>query len=310
MMCDVGVFQGRPAIIAAQAIREGLSGRAPSWLDGGFRLIFQAWRVVTPGMVLASLFLYFGLIVPPRATRPGRRSSRPGWRSGLFYGYFYYWTAAGMALLLAWIVDSGHRRVAFHVGWIGGLVGLPYVVSSAIFKGTQSKEAFERIDAFLHIPRFHGLFCSRFEILTMVLLLVWIWFKRRDLLPIGLMILTGWLLLNHQAVSRLQIQNFHYRLVVQGPVTGVAMILVLATLRPSGRWTRPAWIASGAAIGLLIASGVWLRYLETDCKSSREEMSDYRHYSRRCPPGRSTGPRGRSRPATSWRATRPSPIGP
>ena len=41
----------------------------------------------------------------------------------LFYVYFYYWTAASIALDIAAAFDAGHRRVSLNTALIGGIDG-------------------------------------------------------------------------------------------------------------------------------------------------------------------------------------------
>ena len=50
----------------------------------------------------------------------------------LFFAYFYYWTAAGLALLIAIVVDRVRWRTYFHTGWIGALVGTPKLRTNVV----------------------------------------------------------------------------------------------------------------------------------------------------------------------------------
>ena len=100
----------------------------------------------------------------------------------LFYVYFYYWTAAGLALVLAWALDAGHRRVYFHAGWIGGLLGLPGVVSDFFLKQHLSPDFFVRCDRLVPIGRFTELVLPKEMLVATVLGLIWVLFRRRDLI--------------------------------------------------------------------------------------------------------------------------------
>ena len=127
----------------------------------------------------------------------------------LFHVYFYFWTSACLGLALAWLLDAGHRRVYFHTGWIGGLIGLPAIVAGAMLK-KGSPEWLHRTDNFLPIARLSELEFPKLALVAVPLTFAWVMLRRRDLLHLWALTLAGLLLLNHQVVTGLQIQNFHW----------------------------------------------------------------------------------------------------
>ena len=52
----------------------------------------------------------------------------------LFHVYPYYWTAAGAALALAFLIDRGYRAVYFWTGGLGLLVGAPRIFWDLMLK--------------------------------------------------------------------------------------------------------------------------------------------------------------------------------
>ena len=85
-------------------------------------------------------------LAPPAPPLEGAGASDPA-RPGplgvelglLFYVYFYYWTAVGLAWGSAgWLTRAGGGST--HTLWVGLLVGLPSVVSDALFKRAASAD--------------------------------------------------------------------------------------------------------------------------------------------------------------------------
>lgn len=88
--------------------------------------IFHDWRIISPVVVLPFLFLYLWTIRRSVENSSHARIICSGLAFGLlFFAYFYFWTAAGLALLLGILVDRTNWQTYFNTGWIGGLVGSP-----------------------------------------------------------------------------------------------------------------------------------------------------------------------------------------
>ena len=144
--------------------------------------------------------------------------------------------------LAALVLDAGHRKIYFHTGWIGGLIGLPHVVIDLLVKRSRPPDWLTRTDRFVPIPRFEGLeFSPKMALLLLVAGLIWVWFRRRDSdSSVGSFILG----------SRPQQQSNPYglpilrtstgRIWVYDPCIGVFLLLVIAgELSVRGRWSRP-----------------------------------------------------------------------
>ena len=263
LLGDLGLMHGQTFVRLARVLTQLASGRH-DWLAGDFRDIQEYWRIVSPGMVLGSLLLFFALMARALPRPTTGRVVAAGLAFGLlFYGYFYYWSSAGLALLIGLALDAGRRRTYLLVGLIGGLAGLPVLIAGSATKRLAAPGALDRIDTFLKVPRTAGLFVSRPETVVLAACVAWIWLRRRDLRPLAAFAAAGWLLLNHQLVTGLQIQNFHYRSMVYQPATGLMLLLIASSMVPA-RWAarragRLGWIAVGLAF---LGSGLTLRALE------------------------------------------------
>ena len=192
--------------------------------------------------------------------------------------YFYYWTAIGLALLVGWAFDAGHRRVYFHAGWIGGLVGLPAVIFGMIQRQTTLTEVLERLDLFLKCRRFDDLFISKSETALLVLAGIYVWTRRRSLAPLWLAVAAGWLLRNEQVATRFLVINFHYRNAVYGPLL-TCLLLLIAVIEATA--LRPKWAARAlfALAFLNLGVGFWFRTMDASlAKCSLDQMAIYHGY--------------------------------
>jgi hypothetical protein len=205
----------------------------------------------------------------------------------LFYVYFYYWTAVGLALLLAILLDFKNARVYFATGCLGVLVGLPSVVSDFLLKQSTASDWLQRTDKFLPISRFGELISPKVILLIVVIALVWVIVKRRDLIFVWSLGAAGLILSNHQVITRLQIENFHW-CYVWAPA--ISLLIVLVVVDEWGRranWSTRFLGSMGLIAGLMCVSGLWLRVVEMDRSANSIEnaavLADYREQSRANP---------------------------
>ena len=92
-------------------------------LAGG-NWIHLEWRIINPATTMVYLIAFIWAVLRAREAPTRARIATAGLTFGvLFYVYFYYWTAAGFAILIALVLETCHRRVYFQTGWIGGLSG-------------------------------------------------------------------------------------------------------------------------------------------------------------------------------------------
>jgi hypothetical protein len=218
------------------------------------------WRLITPGLSLFYLLLHVWLLV--------RLQERPSHLrfvlaalsvAGLFYVYFYYWTAVLPALGLLAILDRPNWRRWVGVGALGTLLGLPALLMSAATKRVASVDWLPRIDMFLPVPRSSDLFIPRIPLALAAIALVWLLRRRRDLWYLWLLVAVGLAMQNHQLVSGLQVQNGHW-LFVWGPALSLLLLLCIAPYfnAPSAR--RGAVLVSGCLA--FYAVGLAVRWLE------------------------------------------------
>jgi hypothetical protein len=281
-MADHGLDHGRLLAEHALVTAKLAAGRPGVLLDSA-PVLLAHWRIVNPALGMPYLLLFVWLLARARERPTPARRSAAGLGFGLlFYVYFYYWTAAVPALLLAWILDVGHRRVYLEAGLIGGLAGLPQVVSTALTRRDASPDWPLRVDVFYPVPRFSWPEIGKGYVLgvaVLAALLAWILARRRDLIAPWALAASGLAMLNHQVVTGLQMQNFHYHY-VSGPILSLVLLLVLAPTI-GDRAARSRWWAWGLAAAVLahFAAGLWLRGIEsTRSRASADRMANYQEY--------------------------------
>ena len=191
----------------------------PSWVA----------KSITPATTMVYLIALIWAVLRAREAPSRSRIAVAGLTFGLlFHVYFYYWTAAGLALILALALDAGYRRVYFHVGWIGGLIGLPAILADFIWTHGRPNDWLLRIDKFVSIGRFDELVLPR-ELPLFMILGLFVLARRRDLIFVWVLGLAGLLLENHQIVTRLSLDNFHWEY-VWGPALCFLTLLAAAAL--------------------------------------------------------------------------------
>jgi hypothetical protein len=287
LLCDGGLIEGRPIYRQAARSAQVAAGQGGG-LFAGKPDLHPEWRISTPGVTMAYLIALLWAVSRAREVPTRGRIALAGLTFGLlFYVYFYYWTAAGLALLIALALDAGHRRVYFQVGWIGGLIGLPSVISDYLLKQKTASDWLERTDKFLPIGRFDELIAPRAMIVLLAVTLAWALVRRRDLIYVWALGAAGLLLTNHQVLTRLQIENFHWTY-VWGPALSLFLVLAAAgELGDRTGWSRRAGRAVGVVALLMLGSGLWLRALEAtrsrDCLVNALVLAEYEAER---PPGR------------------------
>ncbi len=260
-LVDTGIFSANPFWRQWLVAQRLAVGQVAGLLDAYPSLLIQ-WRIITPGLSFAYLLLHIWLISRARDKPSHGRILLSGIGFGLlFHCYFYFWTAAGLALVMALVLDAGHRQVYFHTGWIGGLVGLPAVVSGYLIKRAFTSDWLHRTDNFLPIARFTELLLPKAAIVLLAIGFLVAWTKRRDLLYLGCLSASSLLLTNHQVVTGLQIQNFHWSY-VWGPCTSLLIALLILDFAGKYSWPRLALGALSVVIALHFATGFWIRSVE------------------------------------------------
>ncbi len=280
LLSDAGVMWGRlllnHTLLTVQTLRPHI---AEAFFEQNSMLLLQ-WRVITPALSWGFLFLHLWLLARAKDKPDKTRLLLSGLGYGLLFpAYFYYWTAASAALVLAWIWDVPHRRVYFHTAWIGGLIGLPEVLKGSVIKHTFGVEWLYRTDKFVTIPRFSELHYSKLGILLLILTGFGILWRYRELRYVWLLAVVATALENHQIITGLQIENFHWEY-----VHGIALSVMLAIIVGKSIAKRP--LVSSRPVYILLslcavhaALGLYFRALEaTRCHQVRALQAAYHHY--------------------------------
>jgi hypothetical protein len=281
-MVDSGLARGIPIV------RQWYLAAATLGPDAHARYFRQSpyfltqWRIVSPSLSLAYLLLHVGSLTSARADPSRTRVVVAGVCFGLlFHAYFFFWTAACLALLMAFLVDPERRRVYAQVGALGGLIGLPAVVSGFLMKQAASPDWAIRAEFFVPISRWsewnlgkHYLFGLAFSLFVMY----WAIRRRRDLVPLASLTLAGVLMENHQVVTGLQLQNWHYNF-VWCPLMYALIVTLLGGALNRANLHRVVLGGLWAVVIVLAGLGVWLRIQEsTRSEATRENMAGYARY--------------------------------
>ncbi|CAN5905878.1 hypothetical protein BH23PLA1_BH23PLA1_22940 [soil metagenome] len=283
-LMDGGLFTGRLLIQQAGVTARLLLGDGAGRYLGLNPIFVTLYRVINPLLSLGYLLLHIAALAWARSNPTWPRLLLAGVLFGLlFHIYFFYWTAALLGLAIAWALDAGHRRVYFHTGWIGALVGLPGLVSSYLMKQSASPDWGIRTDLWRpEAGRTHQLaFDAR--ILTAAVLLAflfyWVWTRRRDLIHLWSLATAGLLLVNHQLLTNLINQNWHYNYVWG---TGIFLLLLLSLAHPffeRERLSRKAVSGLAVAVVVMLGWGFSLRALEaTRFGATQINMLAYEKY--------------------------------
>ena len=178
MLFDCGVTTGEPFLIQIIRLYQAAVGHFPILYDG--QSVLGQWRIVDPvvGMplLLCQIFFVSSAVEKPK----GRRLLVAAGISTvlLFYTWFYYWTAAVGALLIAFIVDRSARRTYAKILGIGVMAGLPAIVDGLIIKGLFNSEALRRNGYFVPVSRLCVFPLPKGALLALLISGVWIWLKK------------------------------------------------------------------------------------------------------------------------------------
>jgi hypothetical protein len=272
LLSDRGLRGGRLLVRQMSTLWDHLRSQDPSPLG------ISAWRIGTPSLTQVYLLLHLWLLARARDRPSWSRFALSGLGFGLlFYVYPYYWTSACAALLVALVLDAGHRKVYFHTGWIGGLIGLPHVVNDLLVKRSTSPDWLIRSDRFVPFPRFEGLDFPKMSLFLIVAGLVWVVLRRKDLIYLWTLSFSAFVLSNHQLLTAMQLENFHWNIFVYEPCIGLFVLLVIAgELSVRGRWSRPVLWGLLVICCVDLVTGVWVRAIETT--ESRRFFASFDRY--------------------------------
>jgi hypothetical protein len=241
--------------------------------------LLDQWRIITPGMSLAYLLIYVWLfhlaLSKPTRIRILLAAASLGL---LFYIYFYFWTSAILGLVIGILIDIKNRKTYLSIGIGGLLLGLPQVVINALIKHNSNSEWLPRIDNFLPISHFSELLLPVLSLSLIIGTFFWVIFRRRDLVHIWSLAAAAILLTNHQIVTGLQIQNFHWKY-CYGPILSLLVILIFLEeiISLTKLWKKPVIFAGIALISFYLTTGIWIRYVEASQTKESVELTNIYH---------------------------------
>jgi hypothetical protein len=286
LLADGGVVAGQLGFGQVKPLVRVATLPTGELLNGPANLLPQ-WRVLNPALTWPWLLLYVWLLARARQQPRPLRVVLAGLSFGLlFHVYFYLWTGAGLGLMLAMLLDRAAWKQYLAVGVVGLLVGAPALWAGYRFKQTYGTDWMLRSDKFLPIGHFAELLLPRVTIGLLALSLVWVWWRRRDLIYLWALAAAGLVLLNQQLVTGLQIENFHWNLVL-GPSLALLCLLLLAgwlAARPRRSWAVATVL--GTLLAVELAGGLWLRWADATCFAEPQEIATaVRQYLAQRPPG-------------------------
>lgn len=258
LMLDHGALYGR--LFDRQLVDLVRVHSTPEFFFGRDGSLVSIWRI-TPALPLPFLLFLIAALIR------GRREDCWKWRvvagvamGVVFYSYFYFWTAAAIALVFLFLFDSEARRFYFHSGWIGALLGLPQVLHGSQVKKELGVEWFQRMETFLPVGRFAELQIPPVASLMALVTFLGIWVRWRAARPLAAVTLVALLFQNHQLVTGLQMENFHWSY-AWGPCLMLSCLYVGARLIPDSlpSWVRPAGFL---LLGIHAAIGFYMRGLD------------------------------------------------
>jgi hypothetical protein len=262
MLADAGWLDGRPIVTQVVDIVRIATGRTAGLLDGIPRVLYH-WRLGTPSLTTAYLLLAVILLDRARCrdTRPRLVAAGVGFAL-LFYVYFYYWTAAVIALGLAWALDPGWRWTYVKVGLVALAVALPSLVADVALKRSTPPDWLTRSDKFLTIGHLAELQIPRVPILVALATLPVVLRWRRDLLFAWGLTAGGLALLNEQVITAFYIENWHWIFSYGIMQALLLVVLALGAVEARGGWTPARLRALWTLAAVMMATGLGLRAVE------------------------------------------------
>jgi hypothetical protein len=262
LICNAGLLTAHIFDRQLIVLFDILSGRGQQLVEFNPQ-IFPHWRVLMPAAGLPFVFAFLVFQIRARANPTKIQIALAAVAFGvLFYLYFYFWIAVGLSLLLVTLLDAGHRRTHLSIAILGTVLGLPSIISNYLTARNNPGDWGPRNDFFLPIPRMSEFLLPKLAVIMLAITFVWIWRNRRTLLPLWTLTASALLLANHQVITGLQIQNFHWSY-IWGPLLSVVVVLcVILELEKHIRLWRVAVAGVLAGCMFMVSSGFWLRSVE------------------------------------------------
>jgi hypothetical protein len=288
-LADAGFVGGQTLYGAVGLVRAIARGDTPMSVPNAL----GQFRVVSPLLNLPILIGLAAVLIPPVNVQRRAGASLAGavLLSLCVYLYFYFWTAAVLALvfvILGWIVVGGHasgelqrpglaalarrERNLAGIVLVGGMIlGAPQIVGNArTFSDPGSQRILQRMNrgrALLPEDPARTRYLVNYWVFAKLSLgaAVIVGLRAWRLAPIWAFTLTGYLLANSAVVTGREFENFHWSYVHApfGEILALASLaLILDHLRWDGRWLW-AFPAAIVALGMF-----WRPYEAIHCRES------------------------------------------
>ena len=180
-------------------------------LIGGKPSLFPQWRIITPSISLAFLLLFFLAFYHYKKEKCTKSLVFCCISYGLlFYTYFYFWTGIGLALILSIFLDWKNRISYFVIGAAGFFIGLPDIISKFNFKQNFPVDWQLRTDTFLPIDHFSEYLLPIKAVLVILVSGIFVFKSNKKMIFMWAIAISSIILSNHQVLTGLQIQNFHF----------------------------------------------------------------------------------------------------
>ena len=141
------------------------------------------------------------------------------------------------------------------------MIGLPAILADFIWTHGRPNDWLLRIDKFVSIGRFDELVLPR-ELPLFMILGLFVLARRRDLIFVWVLGLAGLLLENHQIVTRLSLDNFHWEYVWGPAFCFLTLLAAAALIEARTGWSRGSCAAIGAVAALAFSLGLWIRAVQ------------------------------------------------
>jgi hypothetical protein len=250
---------------------------------------FIVWRAPDPALYLPFLFLQI-IAVSNARERP---CSINLWMSGLafgllFYLFFYVWTIAAAALVIAWILDPAGRRVYSWTLLLGFVIGLPQLATSIHSRANALAEAVTRYGIFVHTSRTTNVDYPIVSIAIVILIGLWIWKTRRfELIYLLSLMVAGILLSDSRLITGIAFHEAHFEW-LWTPIQLVLVLIVIATVAEHWIPHRPKYVMTiSSFLVVYLVGAIYLNAIEvTRTNFGNQQLDDFvRYRAQRMAPG-------------------------
>jgi hypothetical protein len=236
-LLDSGSREGAPLLDSIRAFVRSLTIGARDFFASPKYDLLSPWRIVDPAIGMPFFLLNLGLVIRA-VSKPSRTSILlAGASTGLlFYVYFFFWTPVMFGLIIALLLDRASYRVYAGSFLIGGILGMPSLISGFSNRKAIPLEGLQRMDLFFPIPHLFYLNSSyglrlfpRVCASMCVLVGLWIWNRRRtDLIYPWSIGVAGLLLIYNSLITGEQLAPYHWGY-AYGPAISFVVLAAAAT---------------------------------------------------------------------------------